>query len=202
MDLYFSHLLPVGRSEKEERLQQRAKVIWMTGLSGSGKTTIALGLEKELFERGFLVQLLDGDLVRSGINSNLRFSVEDRTENIRRIAEISKLFINCGVITINCFISPTNSIRAMARQIIGTKDFVEVYMNSSLAVCETRDSKGLYAKARRGEIREFTGIDSPFEIPAHPDLELKTDELTIQETIQKALDYILPIIQLIRPSHE
>ncbi len=201
MDLYFSNLLPVGRIEKEGRLNQHAKVIWMTGLSGSGKTTIALGLEKELFDRGFLVQLLDGDLVRSGINNNLRFSVEDRTENIRRIAEISKLFIQCGIITINCFISPTNTIRAMAKQIIGDEDFMEVYMNSSLDVCEARDTKGLYARARRGEIKEFTGIDSPFEVPEHPDLELKTDEMTVPETIQKALDFILPTIQLKQSSH-
>ena len=196
MDLHFSDLISVSRNEKEKRLRQHAQVIWMTGLSGSGKTTIALGLEKELFGRGFLVQLLDGDLVRTGINNNLQFSVEDRTENIRRIAEISKIFINCGIITINCFISPTNMIRAMARKIIGTEDFIEVYMNSSLEVCETRDIKGLYAKARRGEIKEFTGIDSPFEAPEHPDLELKTDELTIEETIRKALDYILPTIQI------
>jgi len=168
----------------------------MTGLSGSGKTTIALALEKELFERGFLVQILDGDLVRSGINNNLRFSVDDRTENIRRIAEISKLFVGCGIITINCFISPTNVIRAMARNIIGADDFIEVYMNSPLEVCEARDAKGLYAKARRGEIREFTGIDSPFDVPVHPDLELKTSELTIPETFKKALEFILPKIQL------
>jgi adenylylsulfate kinase len=195
MVLSFSNIQPVSRKAKEEKLNQSAKVIWMTGLSGSGKTTIALLLERELFNRGFLVQLLDGDLVRSGINNNLKFSVDDRTENIRRIAEISKLFIHCGVITINCFISPTNAIRAMAKDIIGSQDFLEVFMNSSLAVCEARDPKGLYAKARSGEIREFTGIDSPFEIPENPDLELKTDELTVEETLAKALDFILPVIQ-------
>ena len=202
MDLHFSDLPPVCRDEKERRLNQHAKVIWMTGLSGSGKTTIALGLEKELFNKGFLVQILDGDLVRSGINNNLQFSVEDRIENIRRIAEISKLFINCGIITINCFISPTNKIRAMARKIIGAEDFIEVYMNSSFEVCEARDTKGLYARARRGEIKEFTGIDSPYEVPEQPDLELKTDEITIEKTIQKALDYVLPIIQAQRSFHE
>jgi adenylylsulfate kinase len=195
MALSFSNTQPVSRKAKEEKLNQHAKVIWMTGLSGSGKTTIALLLERELFNRGFLVQLLDGDLVRSGINNNLKFSVDDRTENIRRIAEISRLFIHCGVITINCFISPTNAIRAMARNIIGPHDFIEVYMNSSLAVCEARDTKGLYAKARSGELKEFTGIDSPFEIPEKPDLELKTDELTVEETLAKALDFILPVIK-------
>ena len=202
MDLQFSDIQPISREEKEERLRQHAKVFWMTGLSGSGKTTIALGLEKALFDRGFLVQLLDGDIVRSGINSNLRFSVEDRTENIRRIAEISKIFVNCGIITINCFISPTHSIRAMAKKIIGSGDFIEVYMNSSFEVCEARDAKGLYARARRGEIKEFTGIDSPFEVPEHPDLELKTDILTIEETIQVALDYILPTIHISQSFHE
>ena len=121
--------------------------------------------------------------------------------DIRRIAEISKLFIQCGIITINCFISPTNTIRAMAKQIIGDEDFMEVYMNSSLDVCEARDTKGLYARARRGEIKEFTGIDSPFEAPEHPDLELKTDEMTIPETIQKALDFVLQTIQLNQPNH-
>jgi adenylylsulfate kinase len=204
MDLIFSDSLPISRYAKELRLKQHAKAIWMTGLSGAGKTTVALGLEKELFERGFLVQLLDGDLVRTGINNNLRFSVEDRTENIRRIAEISKLFINCGIITINCFISPTNSIRSMAKTIIGPGDFIEVYMNCPLEVCEARDTKGLYAKARRGEIHEFTGIDSPFEVPEHPDLELKTDTIGIGETVKNVLQYILPSIQnnVVPKNHE
>ena len=201
MDLFFSESSPVSRFEKEKRLNQKARAIWMTGLSGSGKSTLGLGLEKELTKRGFIVQLLDGDIARTGINNNLSFTVQDRLENIRRIAEVSKLFIHCGIITIDCFISPTNEIRALARDIIGKDDFIEVYMNSSLAVCEARDTKGLYARARRGEIKEFTGIDSPFEVPEHPDLELKTDELTVEETIQKALDYILPTIQIPQSFH-
>ncbi|MCX6244545.1 MAG: adenylyl-sulfate kinase [Bacteroidetes bacterium] len=196
MNLYFSDQKPVGRPEKEQRLNQKAKVIWMTGLSGSGKTTIGLALEKELYKRGFLVMLLDGDLVRIGINNNLRFSVEDRMENIRRIAEVSKLFMNCGIVTIDCFISPTNKIRAMAKSIIGEEDFLEVFISASLEVCENRDIKGLYAKARTGEILEFTGISSPFDVPADPDLVLKTDEMTVEETVQKALDFILPKITL------
>ena len=168
----------------------------MTGLSGSGKSTLGLGLEKELAGRGYLVQLLDGDLVRTGINNNLTFSVEDRRENIRRIAEVSKLFIHCGIITIDCFISPTNEIRELARNIISKDDFIEVYLNASIETCEQRDRKGLYAKARRGEIRDFTGIGSPFEAPVHPDLELDSSELSIEETIKKALHFILPKIQL------
>jgi adenylylsulfate kinase len=196
MDLYFSDSLPVSRFEKEKRLNQKARAIWMTGLSGSGKSTLGLGLEKELTNRGFLVQLLDGDLVRTGINNNLTFSVHDRIENIRRIAEVSKLFIQCGVITIDCFISPTSEIRSLARDIIGKDDFIEIYMNASMEACELRDTKGLYAKARRGEIRDFTGIDSPFEAPMDPDLELNSSQLTIDETIGQALTFILPRIQL------
>jgi adenylylsulfate kinase len=196
MDIYFSDSSPGSRSEKEKRLNQKARAIWMTGLSGSGKSTLGLGLEKELSKRGFLTQLLDGDLVRAGINNNLSFSVQDRRENIRRIAEVSKLFIHCGIITIDCFISPTNEIRALAREIIGKDDFIEVYMNASIETCEFRDTKGLYAKARRGEIRDFTGIDSPFEPPDHPDLEFNSSELTIEKTIGKALHFILPKIQL------
>ena len=196
MDLFFSNSLPVSRSEKEKRLNQKARAIWMTGLSGSGKSTLGLGLEKELSNRGFLVQLLDGDLVRTGINNNLSFSVQDRQENIRRIAEVSKLFIQCGIITIDCFISPTNEIRTLARDIIGKDDFIEVYMNASIESCELRDAKGLYAKARRGEIRDFTGIGSPFEPPEHPDLELNSSELTVEKTIETALYFILPKIQI------
>jgi adenylylsulfate kinase len=196
MELCFSDKKPVGRSDKEQRLKQKAKVLWMTGLSGSGKTTIGLALEKELYKRGFLVILLDGDLVRTGINNNLKFSVEDRKENIRRIAEVSKLFVNCGVVTINCFISPTDEIRAMAKNIIGKDDFLEVFVCAPLEICETRDVKGLYAKARRGEIPEFTGISSPFDIPPDPDLVLKTDQMSVEESVQCALDFILPKITL------
>ena len=195
MNLIYQHEPPVSREEKEKILKQRARVIWMTGLSGSGKTTLGLALERELFRLGFLVQLLDGDLVRKGINSNLAFSVEDRVENIRRIAEISKLFLQSGIITINCFISPTLEISSMARNIIGTDDFIEVYLNASLEICEKRDSKGLYARARRGEIREFTGIDSPFEPPVNPELELNTGELSIEETLGQMLRFVLPKIK-------
>ncbi|MGA3012605.1 MAG: adenylyl-sulfate kinase [Bacteroidales bacterium] len=196
MELFFSDKKPVGRSDKEKRLKQKAKVLWMTGLSGSGKTTIGLALEKELIKRGFLIMLLDGDLVRTGINNNLRFSVEDRKENIRRIAEVSKLFVNCGIVTINCFISPTDEIRTMAKNIIGDDDFLEVFVSAPLEICENRDVKGLYAKARTGEIPEFTGISSPFDIPQDADLVLKTDQMNVEETIQCALDFILPKITL------
>jgi adenylylsulfate kinase len=184
------------REDKEKRLGQRAIVVWFTGLSGAGKTTLAKLLEEELFARNFMVQILDGDNIRSGINNNLGFSDEDRKENIRRIAEVSKLFMNCGIIAINSFISPTHEVRSIAREIIGNEDFIEVYINAPLHVCEERDVKGLYAKARRGEIKDFTGIGSPFEEPEQAALEIRTDLLTIGESVKKLLEYLLPKIQL------
>ncbi len=183
------------RNDKERLLNQQAKVIWLTGLSGSGKSTIAESAEKILHEKGMLTMLLDGDNIRAGINNNLTFSDEDRIENIRRIAEVSKLFLNCGIITLNSFVSPTNSIRKMAKEIIGEIDFIEIYVNAPLEVCEARDVKGLYAKARKGLIPDFTGITSPFEAPENPALEIKTDELTIEESVNKLIEFILPIIR-------
>lgn len=183
------------RSDKETMLKQRSKVIWLTGLSGSGKSTIAEAVEKVLHEKGYLTMLLDGDNIRTGINNNLSFSDTDRIENIRRIAEVSKLFLNCGIITLNSFVSPTNEIRAMAKNIIGEADFVEVYVNAPLEVCEARDVKGLYAKARAGLIPDFTGITSPFEAPEHPALEIRTDQMEITESVQRLIDFIIPIIQ-------
>jgi len=183
------------RKNKEKFLRQHAKVVWMTGLSGAGKTTLATHLEAELFHLGYLSYILDGDNIRAGINRKLSFSEEDRVENIRRIAEISKLFLECGIITINCFISPTESIRKMARTIIGPDDFIEVFVNAPLEVCEQRDIKGLYSKARKGEIKEFTGIDSPFEIPLFPDIEVMTDRMTEEASLRKILDFILPRIE-------
>lgn len=183
------------RETKEELLNQKSKVLWFTGLSGSGKTTIAIALEKELHKIGFLTQILDGDNIRSGINSNLGFSEDDRKENIRRIAEVSKLFVGCGVITINCFVSPTIEIREQAKNIIGQGDFVEVFVNAPLTVCEERDVKGLYKKARKGEIKNFTGIDAPFEAPQNPDIEIRTDLYTIENSVEKILNYILPNIK-------
>jgi adenylylsulfate kinase len=195
------HIYPVfhkilQREDKEKRLNQKAKVVWFAGLSGAGKTTLAKRLEEELFARNFMVQILDGDNIRSGINSNLSFSEKDRKENIRRIAEVSKLFLNCGIIAINSFISPTREIRHLAMDIIGRENFIEVYINAPLSVCEERDVKGLYAKARRGEINDFTGITSPFEVPADADLEIRTDLLTIEESVNKLVEFLLPKIRL------
>jgi adenylylsulfate kinase len=183
------------REDKEELLNQNSKVIWMTGLSGSGKTTVAKGVERYLHSQGILNQLLDGDNIRVGISNNLTFSSDDRAENIRRISEVSKLFLNCGVVTLNCFVSPTIEIRNIAKQIIGAENFIEVYINASVDTCEERDVKGLYQKARKGEIKDFTGISAPFEAPKSPEIEINTAQLSIDESVQKVLDYILPIIK-------
>ncbi len=183
------------REDKESLLKQRSIVIWITGLSGSGKTTIAKGLELELHSRGYLTKLLDGDNVRTGINNNLGFSEEERKENIRRIAEVSKLFMIGGVILINCFISPTEEIRNQAKEIVGEKDFFEIYVNTPLEVCEQRDIKGLYAKARAGVIKNFTGIDSPYEEPKNPAVEIKTIDTSIEESVQQILLKLLPRIE-------
>lgn len=182
------------RSDKENRLMQHSKVLWLTGLSGSGKSTIAQHLENKLYNEGFFAQVLDGDNIRFGINNNLGFSEEDRTENIRRISEIAKLYLNSGVITINSFISPTTAIRQMAKNIVGADDFIEIYINTSLEVCESRDVKGLYKKARAGELKNFTGIDSSYEAPLKPDLEINTEELSIEASVDAIYNYIIKLI--------
>lgn len=184
----------VQRQEREDRLRQHSKVLWLTGLSGSGKSTIAKGLERKLFQEGYYPQVLDGDNIRSGINNNLSFSSDDRRENIRRIAEVSRLYLDSGIICINSFISPTFAMRKMAKEIIGKGDFVEIYINAPLEVCESRDVKGLYAKARQGKIKGFTGIDAPYEAPESPQLEIRTDELSLAASVEKIYNYITPII--------
>lgn len=185
----------LSRQDKEELLKQHSVMIWFTGLSGSGKSTIAIALERELHKRGLLCRILDGDNIRSGINNNLGFTEADRIENIRRIAEVSKLFVDTGIITIAAFISPSNDIREMAANIIGKDDFLEVYVSTPIEECERRDVKGLYAKARRGEIKNFTGISAPFEAPTHPALTLDTSALSLEESVNKLLELILPRIQ-------
>ena len=182
----------MSRDDKEQLLKQRGMMLWFTGLSGSGKSTVAIALERELHSRGLLCRILDGDNIRSGINNNLGFSAEDRVENIRRIAEVGRLFVDTGIITIAAFIGPNNQLREMAAEIIGKDDFVEVFVSTPLEECEKRDVKGLYAKARRGEIKNFTGISAPFEAPEHPDITLDTSKLPVEESVKILLDYVLP----------
>ena len=184
----------LSKEEKEERLEQNAKCIWLTGLSGSGKTTIAIELERKLFDKGYFVQILDGDNIRSGISNNLDFSSSDRLENIRRISEVSKLFVNSGIITINCFVSPTKEIRSEARKIIGKDNFVGIFVNTDIEICEERDTKGLYKKARKGEIKNFTGISSKFERPDSTFFEINATK-NIAETLNDLLKIVLPLIE-------
>lgn len=185
----------LSRSEREKALHQKSMVLWFTGLSGSGKSTIAVALERELYSRGYVAQVLDGDNIRHGINSNLGFSIEDRQENIRRIAEIAKLFMQSGIVTICSFISPTLEIRQMAREIIGEQDFFEIFVDTPLEICEQRDVKGLYQKARAGQITGFTGIDSPYEAPVNPDLGIKTANQKLAHSVQAALEFTLEKIK-------
>jgi adenylylsulfate kinase len=185
----------LSRSEREKALHQKSMVLWFTGLSGSGKSTLAVALEHALFSRGYVAQVLDGDNIRNGINSNLGFSLEDRQENIRRIAEVAKLYINSGLVAICSFISPTRAIRDMARTIIGEDDFYEIFIDTPLEICEKRDVKGLYKKARKGEITGFTGIDSPYEAPLDPALQIKTEHQTPEQSLQEILEFTLEKIK-------
>ena len=199
MNSQSEHIHPIfdtilKKEDKESLLNQKGIVLWMVGLSGSGKSTIARAIENELHLKGVLTKLLDGDNLRSGINNNLGFSAEDRTENIRRASEVSKLFKECGVVTICSLISPTEEIRKMAKSIIGS-DFYVVYVNAPFEVCAQRDVKGLYKKALNGEIKNFTGLDAPFEEPVNPFIELKTNEETLEASKDKLLSAILKLIK-------
>lgn len=180
-----------SRSDKERQLGQRGATIWFTGLSGSGKSTIAIALEERLSREGIFCRILDGDNIRTGINRGLGFSEEDRRENIRRIAEVCKLFTDTGIVTLAAFVSPTNELRELAREIIGDEDFVEIYVATPLEECERRDVKGLYAKARRGEIRDFTGITSPFEVPVKPTLTIDTTNRDIESCVDEVYNVII-----------
>ena len=187
----------VQRSERERFLSQNSGVYWLTGLSGSGKSTIAKGVERKLFNAGFFVQVLDGDNIRTGISNNLTFSVEDRQENIRRIAEVAKLYVESGIVTLCSFISPTIEIRSQAKEIIGHKDFTEVYVETSLELCEERDVKGLYKKARKGLIKGFTGIDSPYEPPVNADMVIPTASQDVDESVDTLCHYIIEKSKLV-----
>ena len=195
-DIYPTFDKLIGRKDKELFLSQKAKTIWFTGLSGSGKSIIAEGLEKMLFAKGYLALVLDGDKTRAGFNKDLGFELTDRRENIRRVAEVSKLINNCGLICINSFISPTNEIRNLAENIIGADNFILIYVNTPRKVCEERDIKGLYKKARQGKIKNFTGIDSPFEAPTSPALKISAFNQTMEESILKVFKFVTPKIKM------
>ncbi|MEM7235242.1 MAG: adenylyl-sulfate kinase [Planctomycetota bacterium] len=189
----FDQLL--GRSEKEALLGQRSKVVWLYGFSGSGKSTLAASLERKLHAESRLCQVLDGDNIRAGLNGDLGFSDADRLENIRRIAEVAKLFASSGAITLASFITPRNELRRLARSVIGDEDLIEVYVKCRFETCQERDVKGLYAKAAAGEVKHFTGKDSAFEEPESPDLVLDTDKETPEESLRRLYEYVAPQIR-------
>ncbi|WP_094550305.1 adenylyl-sulfate kinase [Petroclostridium xylanilyticum] len=183
------HHASVTKEDRERLLKQKGLLLWFTGLSGAGKSTIANALEKRLFEMGKLTYLLDGDNIRHGLNRDLGFSVEDRKENIRRIGEVGKLFVDAGIITLATFISPLKEDRQKVRELL-KENFIEIFVDCSLEVCESRDPKNLYRKARRGEIKEFTGISSPYEKPENPEITISTDKQTIEECVDRIIRYL------------
>jgi len=184
------HKASVTRQRRNKLNNHRSIVLWFTGLSGSGKSTLAHALEEKLFQKGCRTFVLDGDNVRYGLNSNLDFSEAGRTENIRRISEVSKLMLESGLIVMTAFISPINKDRSEARKLISSNDFIEIYCKASLETCETRDVKGLYKRARAGEIKNYTGIDSPYEAPENPELTIDTDNQSLEESVSTILSFL------------
>jgi adenylylsulfate kinase len=180
----------VEKEQREELLNQHAMLVWFTGLSGSGKSTLAVQLEARLHEEGFKTYLLDGDNIRAGLNKDLTFTDEGRVENIRRIGEVCKLMLDAGIIVLSAFISPFRSDRDQVKNIVGTKNYIEIFVDAPLEICEQRDVKGLYKKARAGEVKNFTGIDSPYEAPVHPDVHIPTHQLSIDQSIEKLLNVL------------
>ncbi len=185
------HHYNITRADREKQLNQRSFVLWFTGLSGSGKSTIANAVEQKLFDSGYKTYTLDGDNIRQGINKGLTFTAEDRAENLRRIAEVAKLFVDSGQICMAAFVSPTLQDRKIVRDIVGDKDFIEVFVNTPLEICEQRDVKGLYAKARKGEIKNFTGISAPYEAPVNPEITVKTENKSVEESAQEVFNYVI-----------
>ena len=191
------HDYQISKEDRVKNNKHNSFLMWFTGLSGSGKSTIANVVEQKLFQKGIKTYTLDGDNIRKGINNDLTFAPEDRTENIRRIAEISNLMIDAGVVTLAAFVSPYKKDRANIKTIVKDDNFVEVYVNTSVEECERRDTKGLYKKARAGEIKNMTGISAPYEAPEHPDIEIKTEEVSVEDAANKIVEYILPKLKLL-----
>jgi len=185
------HEAEITQEAREKILNQKGAVLWFTGLSGSGKSTLAHAVEKKLYEKGHLTYVLDGDNIRHGLNKNLGFSPEDREENIRRIGEVAKLFTDAGVIAMTAFISPYRDDRNKARELIESGRFVEIFCQCELAECENRDPKGLYKKARAGEIKQFTGIDAPYEVPEHPEIVVETDKQSLDQSTDTVIAYLV-----------
>ena len=194
------HNTYITKEQRAEQKKQKPCVIWFTGLSGSGKSTLANALEQKLFELGYHTYLLDGDNIRHGLNNDLGFSIDDRKENIRRISEVAKLFVDAGLIVLTAFISPFKSDRKFAMSLVGKENFIEVFIDASVQICEKRDPKGLYKKARKGMILDFTGINSTYEIPEQPDIHIKTDKISIERCADKIVKYFF-VINLILPRH-
>lgn len=187
------------RSLREAHLRQSGHVFWFYGLSGSGKSTLAIALERALFETGCFAQLLDGDNIRSGLNADLGFTDADRRENIRRIAEVAKLYAQSGIITLTAFICPTEELRALARSIIGPDDFTDIYVKASYATCQERDPKGLYQKVQAGQVKHFTGKDSSFEEPANPQILIDTEALSLEASLGQLLPHVLQAVKPATP---
>lgn len=192
MENIIPHQHTVTLDDRIEKNGHKPKLVWFTGLSGSGKSSLANALEKQLHNRGLNTYILDGDNIRSGLNKDLDFSELSRKENIRRIAEVSKLFVDAGIVVLTAFISPFRENRKFARELVGSEHFIEVFVDCPLEVCESRDVKGLYAKARAGEIPDFTGITSPFEEPENPDIVVKTNEVSLEDSLKPLIDKVLP----------
>ena len=185
------HKGDIDRLKREKLLEQKSVCLWFTGLSGSGKSTLARSVEKTLYEMGQLSYVLDGDNIRHGLNGDLGFSDEDRKENIRRVGEVSKLFVEAGLITLTAFISPFRIDREVVRNMLGQEYFIEVYIDCSIEICEQRDVKGLYAKARKNEIKDFTGISSPYEAPENPEISVNTGVQSLEESTKVVIDYLI-----------
>jgi len=194
MNNLFTQNSQISQQDREKLLDQKGKVLWFTGLSGSGKSTVADALNSKLFSEKKLSFILDGDNVRQGLNKDLTFSSEDRTENIRRISEVAKLVSETGCIVLTAFISPFRADRAAAREIIGADNFIEIFIDTPLEICEQRDVKGLYKKARAGEIPSFTGISSPYEAPYNPEIRVKTENQSVEQSVDVIFAHLLKLI--------